>query len=260
MARRLSDKQKSELLKKFQAGVSTSVLADQFGCSPITVSRTVKGLLSAEEYSAIKAFRSKRGNQSNIDSFENLSSATMDLDDLGSSSVDDPVALGNAEVTDERGKELKVEENDLENVFEEDSSEDDDIVLSSGDDQTFSPFTELVPFGDITDFDEKKEIEVKPLNSGALPRSAYMLVDKSDELDIQPLKLFSGLGPLSDSELERNALYLFTTPRMARRQCGRSQRVIKIPDTQVFLLSVDYLLAKGITRLVLEGSLIALDQ
>ena len=47
--------------------------------------------------------------------------------------------------------------------------------------------------------------------------------------------------------------------RQAKRQCGRSQRVIKVPDTAVFQRTSSYLLARGITRLVLDGTLLALD-
>ena len=35
--------------------------------------------------------------------------------------------------------------------------------------------------------------------------------------------------------------------------------MIKVPDTQVFERTTRYLLARGITRLVLEGALYALD-
>ena len=41
-------------------------------------------------------------------------------------------------------------------------------------------------------------------------------------------KEFPELGPLDDAELERQGLCLFASPRAAKRQCGRSQRVIKV--------------------------------
>jgi hypothetical protein len=54
-------------------------------------------------------------------------------------------------------------------------------------------------------------------------------------------------------------LCLFVSPRAAKRQCGRSQRVIKVPDMAVFQRTSSFLLARGITRLVVDGTLIALD-
>ena len=86
-----------------------------------------------------------------------------------------------------------------------------------------------------------------------------MLVDKVVELDARPLKEFPELGLLDDAEQERQGLCLFASPRAAKRQCGRSQRVIKVPDMTVFQRTSSYLLARGITRLVLDGTLIALD-
>jgi hypothetical protein len=51
---------------------------------------------------------------------------------------------------------------------------------------------------------------------------------------------------------------VFVNPRQAKRLCGRSQRVIKIPDTRVLERTAPYLLAQGISRVVIEGSLYAL--
>jgi hypothetical protein len=102
-------------------------------------------------------------------------------------------------------------------------------------------------------------VEVKPLQAGSLPNSVYMLVDKVVELDARPLRDFPELAHLEESELDRQGLFLYGNPRAAKRQCGRSQRVIKVPDTAVFERTSPYLLARGITRLVMDGSLIALD-
>ena len=99
----------------------------------------------------------------------------------------------------------------------------------------------------------------QPLEPGVLPASVYMLVDKVVELDPRPLSDFPELGSLDPEDQERQAICLFASPRTAKRQCGRNQRVIRVPDTTVFTRTSNYLLARGITRLVLEGSLIALD-
>jgi hypothetical protein len=99
---------------------------------------------------------------------------------------------------------------------------------------------------------------LQPLASAALPSSAYMLVDKTVELQARPLSEFPELGRLPAAELERQALVVFLNPRQAKRQCGRTQRVIKLPDLKVFELTAPYLLAQGISRVVIEGSLYAL--
>jgi hypothetical protein len=85
-----------------------------------------------------------------------------------------------------------------------------------------------------------------------------MLVDKTVELQAKPLSEFPELGRLPAEELERQALVVFLNPRQAKRQCGRTQRVIKVPDLKVLELTAPYLLAQGISRVVIEGALYAL--
>jgi len=97
-----------------------------------------------------------------------------------------------------------------------------------------------------------------PLEDDSLPASAYMLVDKTVELQARPLSEFPELGPLAAEELERQALVVFGNPRQAKRQCGRSQRVIKIPDTSVFVRTSRFLVSQGISRVVIEGALYSL--
>ena len=60
-ARRLSDSQKQDLVGRYKAGASTAALADSFGCSQITVSRTLKALLPPQAYVPLEATRSKAG-------------------------------------------------------------------------------------------------------------------------------------------------------------------------------------------------------
>jgi hypothetical protein len=59
-------------------------------------------------------------------------------------------------------------------------------------------------------------------------------------------------------EQQRQALVVFLNPRQAKRQCGRSQRVIKIPDTRVLERTSRFLVAQGISRVLIEGSLYSL--
>ena len=57
--RRLSDNDKQDLVGRYKSGESTAALAHAFGCSPNTVTRTVKALLPAEAYAALKASRQR---------------------------------------------------------------------------------------------------------------------------------------------------------------------------------------------------------
>ena len=266
-ASRLSDSQKSELVERYRAGDATASLAKAYGCSPNTVTRTVKTLLSEKDYVAVKASRAQRGAISKTlsavgevpvkDPSESRSSTLNSLDEvkLEEGKVDE---LG---LDDEAAGVLALDDaDDFGHDPEEDSSEDDHLEADMGDLPESEVFRELVPLvADSVAFNDRPTVQCEPLLPGLLPSSVYMLVDKTVELDARPLKEFSELGLLADDDQDRRALCLFANPRSAKRQCGRSQRVIKVPDTSVFELTTSYLLARGITRLVLEGSLIALD-
>jgi hypothetical protein len=116
----------------------------------------------------------------------------------------------------------------------------------------------FIPVPLLSGVDPGIEIEARPLEAAELPPSGYMLVDKTVELQPRPLSEFSELGHLPDGELERQALTVFTNPRQAKRLCGRTQRVIKIPDTAILSRTAPYLIAQGISRVVIEGALYAL--
>ncbi len=121
-----------------------------------------------------------------------------------------------------------------------------------GDGQTFV----VLPLGQT--IEDRPSLSVKPLEPSALPASVYMLVDKTVELDIKPLKDLPDLGPLPDGEGERHALVVYANPRQAKRYCGRNQRVIKVPDSGMLARTAPYLLSQGVTRLVVEGALYSL--
>ena len=232
--RRLSDSEKQDLVGRYKAGESTAALAEAFSCSPNTVSRTVKALLPADAYAALKASRQK------------------------GAVTPAPAAVTQAEEPEVEA--LKQDDSSLALDDADDFGEDPDDELAEEDDNgSAETFTELVPLLGVGDLSDRPLNQAQPFSVDLLPDSAYMLVDKVVELDARPLKEFPELGLLDDAEQERQGLCLFASPRAAKRQCGRSQRVIKVPDTAVFQRTSSYLLARGITRLVLDGTLIALD-
>jgi hypothetical protein len=106
--------------------------------------------------------------------------------------------------------------------------------------------------------DDHALCEPQPLSGAALPASVYMLVDKTVELQALPLSEVPELGRLSDTEQQRQALVMYANPRQAKRLCGRNQRVIKVPDPGILERTAPYLLAQGISRVVIEGALYAL--
>ncbi len=273
--RRLSDSEKQDLVGRYKAGESTAALAESFGCSPNTVSRTVKAMLPPEAHAALKASRQRSAastsvldvaeNPAESDAVEQAPTITAVDPSLAESESEAELAVRDEAVRDAPVSDEPVGDEDDEAATlalddaddfgddpEEDEPEEDEALAAE-------TFTELVPLQGVGDLSGRSTIEVRPLAEGLLPESVYMLVDKLVELDARPLRDFPELGPLDDTELERQGLCLYGSPRAAKRQCGRSQRVIKVPDTGVFERTSHYLLARGITRLVMDGSLIALD-
>ena len=163
------------------------------------------------------------------------------------------VAEIDAEVDSDLDSEYGDDEDDI-----TDPEEDDEVVdvdQNVDDDQAaFLPIAVLGFGGD----DHGSPAELRPLASAQLPASVYMLVDKTVELQARPLSEMVELGQLPPGEQERRALVVFTNPRQAKRLCGRTQRVIKLPDTRVIERTAPYLLNQGISRVVIEGALYAL--
>ncbi len=247
---RLSKKQKEELVESYRRGQTTSAIAKAYGCSPNTVNRTVKTSLLPEEYEALKTSRIK-GKGGLSASNENISeSKTLEVSSFASEE--------NYDIT--QSSEIAAEVNRSLALNDADDFKDDSEEGQVEDAEPTEIFHEVVPLNTVfEEVNDRDQVSCEQLMPGLLPVSLYMLVDKTVELDARPLRDFPELGTLQEEDKELKALSLFSNPRAARRQCGRNQRVIKIPDSQVFQLSTPYLLARGITRLVLEGALIALD-
>lgn len=233
-ASRLTDSQKSELVERYRQGQSSAELAAAFGCSPNTVSRTVKAALDPAEYAQLKQQRS-RGIQ-----------AEAPVEAVPTPEPEAAVAASPDDASEESSI-LAID--DADDFAGEDADPDD---IGEGEDDIFTPVA-VLPLAI-----SHEPVAVQPLAAAEWPDSLYMLVDKTVELQPKPLREFAELGQLPPHEEELQALQLFTNPRQAKRHCGRTQRVIKMPDPAVLVRRSSYLQVKGITRLVVEGSLYAL--
>ncbi len=262
--KRLTKIQKGEILEAYQAGENTNILAEKYSCSSNTINRTVKTLLSDVEYQLLKQKRLKSSNK-------NLEPVNVESSDGNHENFDQPNSFGSlqAKVNDEENP--RQIDNDFKNSdFEEiaflpveDLSHSLSKNLEKSDikkpnNNTDNNFEEIVPLISSFDF-EKKQLDFEILNQESLPESVYMLVDKKVELEVKSISDLPEWSFLPENELKRNAILLFLNQRAAKRSCSKNQRVIKIPNTSVFNISKPYLISKGITRLILEESIIALD-
>jgi len=250
---RLSDSQKQELVSQFKAGETAAALAEAFGCSPNTVSRTVKALLSPEEYDSLKQKRSGRGAAAAA-AKEDEPKAEAAVKTEAAPEAPSPEAELEADEPLEGSSSLALD--DADDFGADDSDEELDEL--SDDDSAVETFVAIAPLPGLGVIDSGAPCVSKPLVDGSLPSTVYLLVDREVELKGTPVKNFSELGAVADTEMEQQAIALFSNPRQAKRQCGRSQRVIKVPDSGVFGRTAPFILAQGISRIVLEGSLYAI--
>jgi len=281
-ATRLSESQKSEVVARFRAGAGAQELAEAFGCSPNTVSRIVKAVLDPADYERLKQQRGGRhgarpdGGEVLIQGdLEPLAAAgpyaaraagaaelSVPRAGLDGEDVSDQDGLGMLAIADAEdfrpgnGEDVAAEAEEEDEYVDDD--EEDFLADGDGDDGDEDGDDDFLPIPIALALDDHAPREPLPLAAAPLPASVYMLVDKTVELQARPLSEFPELGRLPQEEQQRQALLVFANPRQAKRQCGRSQRVIKLPDARVLERTAAYLLAQGISRVVIEGALYSL--
>ena len=257
-ATRLTDSQKIEIVARYRAGEVSAELAEAYGCSTNTVSRVVKAGLEPAEYEQLKQQRIRQLKVSQEQPALELAAPEQAPPELAPS---EPEPL-EPEPLEPEPPELELPEpaGDVEDhavlaIDDADDFGDDANDLDFADDDLADQFV-AVPLLLVDHVGEPAQCQ--PLADAPLPASVYMLVDKTVELQAKPLKDFPELGQLADGEEERQALMVFANPRQAKRHCGRTQRVIKVPDTRILERTAPYLIAQGISRVVMEGSLYSL--
>lgn len=136
----------------------------------------------------------------------------------------------------------------LDDDYDDDDFDDDedDTETWDGDDAVATPHLEA--------------LEINPLTTQVLPSLCYLVVERSSsELVALPLRTFADLGQIPEEEGESRTLPVFENHRVARRFSRRNQRVIKVPDGSLLQTASPYLQAKGITRLLIDGQVFALE-
>ena len=252
-ATRLTDSQKFEIVARYRAGEVSAELAEAYGCSTNTVSRVVKAGLDPAEYEQLKQQRIRP---------LKVSQQQPALEPAAPEQAAPELAPSEPEPLEPEAPELELpepagddEDHAVLAIDDADDFGDDANDLDFADDDLADQFV-AVPLLLVDHVGEPAQCQ--PLADAPLPASVYMLVDKTVELQAKPLKDFPELGQLPDGEEERQALMVFANPRQAKRHCGRTQRVIKVPDTRILERTAPYLIAQGISRVVMEGSLYSL--
>ncbi len=119
-------------------------------------------------------------------------------------------------------------------------------------------FLEIEPLNDEIFNNPQKDLSSIPISEIEFPKTVYMIVDKKIELETKYLKDYPNWGFLSEEELNRKTIEIYLDLKNAKRFCTKEQKIIKVPNTEVFRIVAPILISRGISRIVNSDKLIAL--
>lgn len=290
--RKLTDATKKEILKLYrETEATTSTLAERYGVSSSTVSRFLKNSFSGEEYEQLiqkkRLARNGRGfeeEEAAADlpekAIEVISVRAAHIAAKDEQAFEPPIAsveqltllmdtayppeADNREDTEINGDktletanlseffveaiEEEEEEDELDEDWDEEEDEDEDEEEGELADSYLGPT--IV---------KTAQLQILPLSAAAFPKTCYLVIDRAAELITRPLKDFAELGKVPPQEIQQRTLPIFESHRIARRFSKRKEKVIKVPDGRLIEKAHAQLEAKGITRLLMDGRIYALE-
>ena len=220
MAKRLTEDQKNELISIFKKGIKIEELSQKFNCTKLTIVRNLKKELGESKYKEIT-----NKNINSIKEPAKLEKSKKNKPNIESSSIDNSSKGLNEDVSD----------------------------FASTD-----SFFEIVPLDYEIENVPRKELSSVSISEIDFPKVVYMVVDKKIELEIKLLKDFPEWDFLPLADLNRKTIEIFFDLNLAKRSCNKEQKVLKVPNTDVFRIAAPVLLEKGISRIVCAENLIAL--
>ena len=108
------------------------------------------------------------------------------------------------------------------------------------------------------DNESQKDLSSVPLSEINLPDIVYMIIHKNVELETKTLKDYSIWQFLPESDLNRKTIEIYYDLSTAKKVCSKEQKVIKVPNTDVFRIATPILLSRGISRIICSDQLIAI--
>ena len=227
MPKKVSEKEKQELVMAFLNGQAIEDLAEKFNISKITITRHLKKEISEHEYKEIikKSKSLEKQAETNKSQTENLLKGNFDNEDIRNNTNDPKILNEN---------------------------------ITSSNFEPIDSFFEIAPVDYEIDNSSRKELSSVSLSEVDFPRVVYMVVDKKIELEIKLLKDFPEWQFLPKDDLCRKTIEIFFDLDLAKRSCNKEQKVLKVPNTDVFRIASPVLIAKGISRIVCAENLIAL--
>ena len=224
MPKRLNDIQKKEITKRFLDGETLDFIANKFGYTKLTILRHVKKSIGLEM-------------------FNNLNKSIKP-------SSEDKISE----------KEVKIN-NVFEEIKEDNGNLQKDLIDRKSNDENFmenSSFMELVPLDLDIDNTDRKDLSSVPISQIDFPEIVYMIVDKKIELEIKLLKDYPEWHFLPEEDLQYKTIEIYFDLKVAKRDCKKDQKVIKVPNPNVFKIASKIIASRGITRIICDKQLISL--
>ena len=225
MAKRLSEKQKKEITNRFTSGEAIDKLAAEYSCTNTTVIRNLKKSLGENKFKELNLKEKK---------------------------FDQYVRKDSQNIPISKNKQIKIDQNsDIIN---------DSNIVENIEEKIFeaTPFIEIEPLSYEIENSTQKDLSSIPITEIDFPKTVFMVVDKKIELEVKYLKDYPDWQFLSNEDLNRKTIEIFDDLKVAKRFCNKEQKVIKVPNTNVFKIVAPILLSKGISRIVNSDKLISL--
>ena len=224
MAKRLTEKQKEEIKINFLDNQSVEFLSEKFNCTKTTIIRNLKKSLGEIKYKEIL----------------NRLNPTFDL------------------------KNENLLENDNQQINEKNKinkTDDTSISIGISNEDKISPFEsfiEITPLDHDFEAVSQKDISSIPLSEIKLPNMVFLIVKKEIELETKYLKDYPEWQFLPQNDLQRKTIEIHFDLKTAKRICNKDQKVIKVPNTDVFRIVAPILMSRGISRIVTAENLISI--
>ena len=119
-------------------------------------------------------------------------------------------------------------------------------------------FLEIIPLNLEIDKLPQKDLSSQSINEVDMPKVVYLVVNKQVELETKLLREYQEWNFLSEKDLSRNTIEIFYEMKAAKRSINKDQRVLKVPNSDVFKITAPILRARGISRIVCSEALISL--
>ena len=227
LAKRLTEKENEELVRGFKSGKTIKSLSEEFCFTSVTIIRKLKEKLGVSIYKELNSKNKKSAQENIIHRDKNIKRDNIDSN-------------------------FKDFENNFLGINEIDEDKDAKSFPHA------SEFIEITPLNYEIESNSRQELSSIPISEINFPDMVYMIVDKNIELEIKYLRDYPQWDFLPNSDLNRKTIEIFNDIKVAKRFCRKEQKVIKVPNTDVFKIAAPILVSRGISRIVSSEQLIAL--